>query len=193
MEKILDDLSDLDKSTSLEKILRAKEQGLDNQRKKHYNKLKELMISKNTVIMHVIEDVNTFDRLVKEIVIIDLSGNELLNRIFSLSSQFCECWTELKELLKDKTVLLYDVDHANYVIEKTLHKCSIFEIVEFTQVDLRNIYAYVCNHGEVTDLSSALNEEQVAPFLIGCANNDVRSILDLAHVMLVEHLSNKKE
>lgn len=76
----------------------------------------------NSVILQVTEDTNTTDHQLKELAIIDLQNNELFNRKFYLSTQFAIEWDNIKKILKNKNVLIYNVDFTEFIIEQTLRK-----------------------------------------------------------------------
>lgn len=126
---------------------------------------KSLMNDSNSVILHVTEDKNTLDHQLKELAIIDLQNNELFNRKFHLSTQFAIEWNNIKKLLRNKNVLIYDVDFTEFIIEKTLRKCAIYESLTLNMIDVMRLYSLISNDGEPISLQDACNEEGIEAFV----------------------------
>lgn len=124
-------------------------------------KLKKLMKDNNSVILNVTEDKNTYDYQLKELAIIDLQNNELFNRKFYLSVQFVLEWDNIKQILKDKNILIYNVDFTEFIIEQTLRKCSIYENLTLNSTDVMTLYTLISNDNRPISLQDACDDEDI--------------------------------
>lgn len=143
--------------------------------------LKNLMNDTNSVILQITEDNNTTDHQLKELAIIDLQNNELFNRKFYLSTQFVLEWDNIKKLLRNKNILIYNVDFAEFIIEQTLRKCSIYENLTLNMIDVMSLYSLISNDNTPISLQDACAEEGIRAFVTDNALNNsyyVKELLD---------------
>ena len=126
---------------------------------------KNLMKDNNSVILQVTEDTNTIDHQLKELAIIDLQNNELFNRKFYLSTQFVVEWDNIKKILKNKNVLIYNVDFTEFIIEQTLRKCSIYENLTLNTTDVMTLYSLISNDNTPISLQDACADEGIPAFI----------------------------
>ena len=126
---------------------------------------KNLMKDNNSVILQVTEDTNTIDHQLKELAIIDLQNNELFNRKFYLSTQFAIEWDNIKKILKNKNVLIYNVDFTEFIIEQTLRKCSIYENFTLNTTDVMTLYSLISNDNNPISLQDACADEGITAFI----------------------------
>ncbi len=142
---------------------------------------KNLMNDNNSVILQVTEDTNTTDHQLKELAIIDLQNNELFNRKFYLSTQFAIEWDNIKKILKNKNVLIYNVDFTEFIIEQTLRKCSIYENLTLNTTDVMTLYSLISNDNNPISLQDACADEGITAFITDNALKNsyyVKELLD---------------
>ena len=126
---------------------------------------KNLMNDNNSVILQVTEDTNTTDHQLKELAIIDLQNNELFNRKFYLSTQFAIEWDNIKKILKNKNVLIYNVDFTEFIIDHPLRKCSIYENFTLNTTDVMTLYSLISNDNNPISLQDACADEGITAFI----------------------------
>ena len=105
------------------------------------------------------------DHQLKELAIIDLQNNELFNRKFYLSTQFAIEWDNIKKILKNKNVLIYNVDFTEFIIEQTLRKCSIYENFTLNTTDVMTLYSLISNDNNPISLQDACADEGITAFI----------------------------
>ena len=139
------------------------------------------MNNSNSVILNVTEDKNTPDHQLKELAIIDLQNNELFNRKFHLSVQFALEWDNIKRILKNKNVLIYNVDFTEFIIEQTLRKCSIYENLSLDTTDIMTLYSLISNDNRPISLQDACNDEGISAIITDDALKNsyyIKALLD---------------
>ena len=144
-------------------------------------KFKTRMNNSNSVILNVTEDKNTPDHQLKELAIIDLQNNELFNRKFHLSVQFALEWDNIKRILKNKNVLIYNVDFTEFIIEQTLRKCSIYENLSLDTTDIMTLYSLISNDNRPISLQDACNDEGISAIITDDALKNsyyIKALLD---------------
>ncbi len=177
----------MDNKIFFEKIHENYKQKLNNSYET--NELKKIMLGNNNLILYLIEDQNIPDHQLKELAIIDLKGNELLHRRYSLSAQFAIEWNDIKTILKEKNILIYNSDLAELIIEKTLKKCSIYEKLNLNTIDIMKLYTSLTNNDDLIELQDACNEEEISTFITDNALNNSKIVLQLLQKLFEE--SNK--